>query len=292
MPRKASAITVLIASPSDTGEAREKVRDEVFQWTLNTGLRRGVVALPWLYERNAVPLSGDRPQALINNQAVNDADVVVAFFNSRLGSDTGMDVSGTAEEIRHAQERGRPVHVYFSDEDRPRKLDLEQAAALEKFREELQRTVLTGSYSSAVDLAHQVTKALELDVQTNEWTTGITDSDASGLHGSPGLKWRHVRETRVNGRGKTVTARNDLVVSNPSPLDAEELTFQLSGAPLDSNGAPAMKFDGPDGPVTVHGESERSRRLIPLAAFEATIEAKWTQNGRPQQQTRTFRVAR
>lgn len=291
MPREISAITVLIASPSDTSDARKVVRDQVFQWSINAGLRRGVVALPWLFEQNAIPMAGGRPQALINEQAVDDADVVVAFFNSRLGTNTGIDISGTVEEIRAAQERDRPVHVYFSEEPRPRNIDFDQAAALERFRAEIQEaSILTGSYRSADDLARQVTSALEQDVEKNGWTTkpGVTPQVETGTS----LRWHHAKETGLNRRGKTITKRNELVVTNTSPVDAENLVFKLSGAPLDSNGRPAMTFDGPEGPVTVHGESERAWRLVPLRPFEATIEATWTQAGQACKHVRTFPVGR
>lgn len=76
-----------------------------------------------VWERQAVPEVGGRPQALINSQAVDRADVVVAFFDSRLGSHTGVDVSGTAEEIHRATDLGKPVHVYFSNERLPRDTD-------------------------------------------------------------------------------------------------------------------------------------------------------------------------
>jgi hypothetical protein len=36
---------------------------------------------------------------------------VVAFFDSRLGTATGVDVSGTAEEISQAEQDGKPVHI-------------------------------------------------------------------------------------------------------------------------------------------------------------------------------------
>ena len=148
--------------------------------------------------------------------------------------------------------------------------------------------VLTGSYSSASDLAHKVTSALEPDVEDNEWTT-IAASTLPMDH-APNLQWRHVKERSPNSRGKMVTKRNELVVTNPSPVDVENLAFELSGAPLDSNGKPAMRFEGPDGPVMVHGDSEKSWRLIPLRSFEATIDANWTQGGRAHQQTRTIRI--
>ena len=153
MPQAVNSVLVVIASPGDTAEERAGVRNALVDFSVTSGRRLGVVALPWLWERQAVPEMGARAQALLNSQAVDKADVVVAFFDSRLGSSTGVDVSGTAEEIHRAVELGKPVHVYFSDEPLPRDADLDQLVALRNFRAELESEGLLGTYSDALDLA-------------------------------------------------------------------------------------------------------------------------------------------
>ena len=70
-----------------------------------------------------MPVLGGPPQSVINAQAVGRADVVVAFFDSRLGTETPEAVSGTAEEIKRAHAAGKPIHVYFSTEDIPSSAD-------------------------------------------------------------------------------------------------------------------------------------------------------------------------
>lgn len=75
-----TGILVLIASPGDTAEERATVRDKINDWNTNRGPRQKIVFLPWLFERHAVSRMGDRPQAIINSQAVDKADAVIAFF--------------------------------------------------------------------------------------------------------------------------------------------------------------------------------------------------------------------
>lgn len=113
MTQQMIGVLAVIASPGDTTEERAVVRDQINDWNINNGRRAGVVILPWLYERSSVPSLGGRAQSIINSQAVDRADIVIAFFDSRLGTSTGIDVSGTAEEIRRAHSNGKPVHVYF-----------------------------------------------------------------------------------------------------------------------------------------------------------------------------------
>jgi len=184
--------------------------------------------LPWLYERHAIPAMGDRAQALIDSQAVDQADVVVAFFESGLGSGTGVDVSGTAEEIHRASEAGKPVHVCFSTRSLPRDAALDQVAALRKFKEELEQAGLLGEYGDPVDLAGRVDYAVQQDITDQGWAARLATTSRSGAQ----LRWRHDHEEEFkgndkDGRAKYRTTANHLVVSNESDVAAEDLTFQV-----------------------------------------------------------------
>lgn len=113
---------------------------------------------------------GEYAQSIINSQAVDRADVVVAFFDSRLGTETPEAVSGTAEEIKRAQKAGKPVHVYFSTEPVPRELvDADQLAALKSFKSTLSAEGLLGSYENPQHLASQVVSAIDYDVNAKDW---------------------------------------------------------------------------------------------------------------------------
>lgn len=284
MPALANTVLVLVASPGDAMDERATVRDELNDWSVTNGSRQGVVLLPWLYERHAVARMGDRPQSLINSQAVDKADVVVAFFDSRLGSDTGADVSGTAEEIERAIEQGKPVHVYFSREPIQRDADLQQLSALEDFKSALQSRGLLGDYTDPKDLAGQVVRAIQADVDERGWGDALIPSARSGAQ----LSFTHEKETEPTtdskGRLKTRTTRNSLVVANSSVVAAEDLTFELAVA----EGGHEPHFDGPAEPVTIHGNSSRQWTLIPFDSVTVQVDAKWTESGKPRTQTFTF----
>jgi hypothetical protein len=223
---------------------------------------------------------GDRAQALINSQAVDQADVVVAFFDSRLGSSAGVDVSGTAEEIHRASDAGKPVHVYFSTRNLPRDADLDQVAALRKFKEELEQAGLLGEYGDPVDLAGQVEYAVQQDITDQGWAAHLATTSRSGAQ----LRWRHDHEEEFkgndkNGRAEYRTTANHLVVSNESDVAAEDLTFQVE--PPDGDEATFLHFAGPEGPITLHPHSELQWLLIPFRNGTLQIDAQWTEAGIP-----------
>lgn len=62
-------------------------------------------------------------------------------------------MSGTAEEINRADRLGKPVHVFFSEEDISRAdLDTTQLIALQEFRSELEQRGQLGTYGDPRDL--------------------------------------------------------------------------------------------------------------------------------------------
>lgn len=288
MPLQMTGLLVVIASPGDTSEERAAVRDQINDWNINNGRRAGIAFLPWLYERSSVPSLGGRPQSIINAQAVDRADVVVAFFDSRLGTATGVDVSGTAEEIRRAHSLGKPVHVYFSTEPIPRDADLDQQAALRVFRKELEEEGLLGDYSDPADLAGQVIRALEHDIDVAGWSETAPDR-AARVSGAK-LSWHHDHRTEQqgldrNGKMKYRTISNRLVVTNSGEVAAEDLTFEVTG--LDGTD---LHLDAPSEPVTIEPDSSRSWIAIPLSSGSVQIDAAWTEAGDPRSRRWTITV--
>lgn len=288
MTQQMNGILVIIASPGDTAEERAVVREQINDWNINNGRRMGVVLLPWLYERSSVPKLGGRPQAIINSQAVDQADVVVAFFGSRLGSRTGVDVSGTAEEIRRAHDSGKPVHVYFSTEDLPHDVDLVQQQALRDFRADLQNEGLLGTYSDPADLAGQVINALMFDIDEAGWS-GMFPGRVPRTLGA-NLKWHHEHkkeQTGVdkNGRTKYKTTKNQLILQNVGDRAAENVTFQVFS--LDDT---PLHGQIPTEPFTIQPDSSRAWTLIAVGHATIQIDATWTENGETVNQTWTITV--
>ena len=122
---------VAIASPADVVRERGVARDTVLGWNdEHTDITR-VILRPVLWERNATPELGDRPQAIINRRLLAEADILVAIFWTRLGTPTGKAESGTLEEIEEFCDSGKPTLLYFSRRAvRPDGLDTEQWSRL------------------------------------------------------------------------------------------------------------------------------------------------------------------
>ena len=105
---------VLIATPSDVEEEREIITNAIQNWNDLYSFSKKVVLLPLKWETHTAPDYGERPQEIINKAIVDDCDILVGCFWTRIGSPTGEEESGTIEEIKKVSESGKPVMLYFS----------------------------------------------------------------------------------------------------------------------------------------------------------------------------------
>ena len=207
---EAFVLKVLISSPGDTGEEVAAVTDSLYGWNGSRAESAQVILLPRHWKSDAVPRLGTGSgQGAINEQLVDDADIVIALFDSRLGQATAEAVSGTAEEIQRAVDAGKHVHVWFSNEPIRRDADPDQLAALRQFRSDLETRGLLGEYDTPADLAHKVRNAIEDDVTQ------------MGL-GSPGVRRRAAEHAVPRARRDG----GDLVIENKSKtVTAEQFQF-------------------------------------------------------------------
>jgi len=164
MPENIQLFRVLLAAPSDVTVEHELVADAINDWNVQHGdnARARVELMSW--RTHAHPEAGRRPQALINRQFADRADVVIAIFWRRLGSPTGKAASGTVEEIERAQRRGKKVMVYFSQRPGTGEIspDTRELARMERFRRTLGRNALYGTYSNIREFEAAVRKDLAL----------------------------------------------------------------------------------------------------------------------------------
>lgn len=196
----ANVLEVMISTPGDTEEEVQAVTNALHGWNTSRSKAAQTVLLPRFWKTSAVPvLSGAGGQSVINSQLVDEADIVLVLFDSKLGQETDAAVSGTAEELERAHESGTPVHVWFSDEPVARQ-DLDEAARLQKFRKELEGRGLLGVYSDLQDLAFKVRDAIESDLQT----LGLDEASAAPKREKSEAKPR----LTLASDGITLTAKN------------------------------------------------------------------------------------
>jgi hypothetical protein len=156
----ATVIRILIASPSDVTKERDVVTECIYAWNAAHFGTTGIMLQPVRWETHTYPASGDRPQALINRQIVEDGDCLIGIFGARLGTPTGEALSGTIEEIEIFRKADKHVSLYFSTANVPRNADREQLAALEHYQRERQKDTLYAEFSDTDDLRRLVTQHL------------------------------------------------------------------------------------------------------------------------------------
>lgn len=183
----AKVLRVLVASPGDVGEERMIIPEVINEWNAVSAFQSKVILMPVKWETNSAPLLGDRPQAIINEQLVRECDLLVGVFWTRIGTQTGVSISGTAEEIEQFVELGKPVMLYFSQSPiDPEKIDIDQFSTLKKFKEKMRLRGLTESYAGMPDFRQKFGRQLginlnaliskELDSQAKSRSRGATNT--------------------------------------------------------------------------------------------------------------------
>jgi hypothetical protein len=107
MSFRANVLKVMIASPGDISEERRVVTEEIYRWNFANASARHLVLLPIKWETHSTPQMGSSPQTIINRQILDDADIVIGIFGTRIGTPTEKHVSGTVEEIKEHVAAGK-----------------------------------------------------------------------------------------------------------------------------------------------------------------------------------------
>lgn len=166
MPYDSRTYRVLIASPSDVQEERELVVRVIQEWNDLYSYTRKVVLLPLRWETHTAPEYGTRPQEAVNRAIVDNCDLLVGVFWTRIGTPTGAADSGTLEEISRVAKAGKPIMLYFSKVGMdPDKIDLAQLQRLQAFKQETYPNALTESFKSQIEFRDKFAKQIELKVR-------------------------------------------------------------------------------------------------------------------------------
>lgn len=189
MAFEATALRVLVASPSDTQAERQSITQAIVEWNDRNAEGIGVVLVPALWEISASPELGAAPQSIINRQLVDRTDVLVGTFWTRLGTPTDDGLSGTTEEIERLLDRGGRALVYFSNQPTaPDTVDPGQLAALIAYKQDLFRRGICGSYETVDELSRKLQNDLRSTVEN------MIESGALSTRGLPSGSSRALRD--------------------------------------------------------------------------------------------------
>lgn len=180
MTRLATVVRVLIASPGDANDARDVVETVIDEWNRAHAATQGVRLDAVRWERDALPEFGRPPQVALNEELVQDSDIGIAMFRSRLGTPTVDAQSGTVEEIELLVKLGRPVMVYFLHDMSP---EPGEQARLEEYRSSLAPKCLYWSVADLASLKVEVGVHLARAIRTvaRSKTYALSDQDVEIL---------------------------------------------------------------------------------------------------------------
>ncbi len=176
MAHAATVYRCLIICPSDVEAEKQAIIGVLNHWNARIGDALGVQVQPvhWGY---ATPEMSGPAQSIINKQIVENCDLGIAIFWSRLGTKTREHESASVEEIRLLQQRGCRVAVYFNEAAVPQSsLKDDQYYRLQEQRRVFEKEGLLSKFTSIEQLCRIVT----LDV--TESLVHLARRDGSATH--------------------------------------------------------------------------------------------------------------
>jgi len=158
---------VFIASPGDCLEHRSIIRKEIARWNDLNSFERGIVLLPVGWETHSAPEMGQTAQSYINEVLLENCDILIGVFHSRIGQATEKHISGTVEEIKEHVKQNKLAMLYFSTMYAS-EVNIKQYKEVDKFRKEIEKgTEIKGLYSKYVsteDFRQQISDHLQIQM--------------------------------------------------------------------------------------------------------------------------------
>jgi hypothetical protein len=157
-------VPVAIASPQDVEEERAAIPRVFNRWN---NANHYATLVPVMWEHASIPEAGRHPQAILNEQIIEQSELLVGILWSRLGTPTPTAPSGTVDEIREfiARKGPRRVMLYFCTRDLPYNVDAAELARLRAFKEEMRESSLYQEFRTTEQLETLVYSHLDVRVR-------------------------------------------------------------------------------------------------------------------------------
>ncbi|MEP1150687.1 MAG: hypothetical protein ABJH08_03065 [Balneola sp.] len=211
MSYSSTVYRILIASPSDVSEEREITTRLIQNWNDVNSYSKKIVLLPLKWETHSSPTYDVRPQEAINRQLVDSADLVIGLFWAKIGSDTGIEISGTIEEIKRAANSGKDVMIYFSKRGiDPSEIDLKQLEALNKFKKEVYKNALIENFNSVIDFRDKLNRQLEFKIR---------ELQKNNKEAKTKLDLSFVNQNNNELESETINIESDLIKLSKTQID-------------------------------------------------------------------------
>ena len=149
MPKNVVQYDLLISCPGDITSEIRIIEDAVSQFNTQFSDALGISVRIKHWRKNSYAQSGGKPQALLNEQFVNDCDAAVSILWTRFGTPTDEYDSGTEEDVEIMLSSGKQVFMYFSDKPlSPSQMSEEGYKKVQEFRDKYKDRGIYFTYSS------------------------------------------------------------------------------------------------------------------------------------------------
>jgi hypothetical protein len=241
VPYSTTTYRLLISAPRDVPESDISVVEKATnRWSIVYGPQFGAAVVPMHWRQHSAAEHGSRPQASLNKQLVEQADILLALFWHRLGSPTGEAESGTVEEIEEAHAGGAYVAILRCRRDVPDTADLSQQAKLREFYKANEPRSLMLDYNGEGDLARHVDSILSRAVGRD---TGHAEAAVSATR-PPAEVWPRVESSddiKTDSRGNVRTSRRwRLILSNTGEEPARNVHYRFEAENEDDQLPPTL----------------------------------------------------
>lgn len=111
----ARVLQVLVTSPGDVPKSMiDSVIDSIKKWNKLNSEAKSIILKPVRWETDVYSnLNNEEPQKSINAQIVQNSDILIGVFWTRIGTPTEEYESGSVEEIEKHIGREKPAMLYF-----------------------------------------------------------------------------------------------------------------------------------------------------------------------------------
>jgi hypothetical protein len=294
MTYSATTYRLLISAPGDVpSEDIATITDAVARWNASYGQNFGATVVPLHWGVNSAAQHGERPQAALNSQLVESADIVIALFWHRLGSDTGAAESGTVEEIEEAHGAGAYVGILRCTRDYPQSVDTDQLERLREFFERVGPQSLMLEYGDEQSLSQHVEAIIN---QAIARAGARAEGAAEQPSAATAEVWPRVESSEhptTDPRGRISTKREwQLVLSNTGTEPARDVSYRLE-AEGDADAQEELPLDiGDQRPLEVLAPGSDARYQLMMhmgVAPQARCVVSWSDAGGEHENTATLR---
>lgn len=217
-------VKVMIVSPSDVPKKqREIVKNALYHWN-EINFKSNIVFSVLGYDINAHADSGSHPQESLNHQLLEQADLIIAIFWTKLGTPTREYSSGSEEEISKHLEKGKKALIYFSNEKIEPKLlrdseRQEQYDKLKKYRESIKNETFSKEFSTNKKFETEVTTDIQLIANEIKSKRPFTQTIEYGM---VNIKVKGSKEECENGTATVTYLGSSLVDADQRPIIYED----------------------------------------------------------------------